>query len=238
MAKFIDLSITFSSKGVFKGSKPQITYFSHEQRAASNVISRGLQPSDFKDGKFLAQESVTLGTHDGTHFDAPFHMSPTCEGKPSRTIDQIPLEWCYGDGVMLDFHHKKNGEGITTREVIEALDKIGYQLKPGDIVLIRTDADKLYGQAGYEDSQCCGVSREATLWLIEHGIKVMGIDAYTWDRPIALMEKEVKEGKKEQFFESHYLGGEREYCHMERLANLDKLPRPFGFKLMVFPIKI
>ncbi len=238
MARFIDLSVAFSNKDEFKGSKPKITYFNHEQRAESNVVSRGLKMTDFKNGRFLAQESVTLGTHDGTHFDAPYHMSPTSEGKPSKTIDQIPLEWCYGDGVVLDFHHKKNGDGISAGEVENALKKIGYRLKPWDIVLIRTDADKLYGKAGYEDRQCCGMNRDATLWLIDRGIKVMGIDAYTWDRPIALMEKEVKEGKKEQFFQSHYLGGEREYCHLERLANLDRIPKPFGFKIMVFPIKI
>ncbi len=238
MAKFIDLSVTLSSTGDFKGTKPQVTFYSHEQRAATKAVSWGLKASDFKGGRFTAQESITIVTHDGTHLDAPYHMSPTCEGKPSKTIDQIPLEWCYSDGVVLDFRHKENGEGITAVEVAEALDKIGYHLKPWDIVLIETGADKLYGQAGYEDLQPCGMTREATLWLIDHGIKVMGIDAHTWDRPISTMIKDFKAGKKDQFFESHYLGGEREYCHIERLANLDRIPRPFGFKVIVFPIKI
>jgi len=39
-------------------------------------------------------------------------------------------------------------------------------------------------------------------------------------------------------WKSHYLGKEREYCHIERLANLDKIPAPFGFKVAAFPIKI
>ena len=47
-----------------------------------------------------------------------------------KIIDQIPLEWCFGDGVVLDFHHKKKGEGISSEEVKQSLDKIGYNLKP------------------------------------------------------------------------------------------------------------
>ena len=76
------------------------------------------------------------------------------------------------------------------------------------------------------------------MWLIERGIKVMGIDAWGWDRPHKVMVEELKAGKKEQFWESHYLGNEREYIHLERLENLDKIPTPFGFKVMAFPIKI
>ena len=44
--------------------------------------------------------------------------------------------------------------------------------------------------------------------------------------------------KKERFWESHYLGKQKEYCHIERMANLDKIPEPFGFKVAAFPIKI
>ena len=66
----------------------------------------------------------------------------------------------------------------------------------------------------------------------------MGIDAWGWDRPHKFMVEELKAGNKEHFFESHYLGIEREYVHLERLANLDKIPEPFGFKVVAFPIKI
>jgi len=138
---------------------------------------------------------------------------------------------------VLDFHHKKAGEGISAREVEEALDKIGYQLKPRDIVLIRTDAYKHYDEPDYPNIHP-GMTRESTLGLIEHGIKTTGIDAWGWDRPHEVMVEDLKAGKKERFFEAHYLGIEREYIHLERLANLDKIPKPFGFKVIAFPIKI
>lgn len=241
MTRFIDLSVTLQNRtGVQYGhGEPEITYMSHEESAAKRASVYGLEPGDFaiRGGKYAAIERVCLGTHDTTHLDAPWHFAPTSEGKPAKTIDQIPLDWCYGDGVVLDFHHKKTGEAITAREVEKALVMIGYQLKPRDIVLIRTDAYKHYGESEYLNIHP-GMTRESTLWLIERGIKTMGIDAWGWDRPFKVMVEECKAGNKEQLWESHYLGSEREYIHLERLANLDKIPRPFGFKVIAFPIKI
>jgi kynurenine formamidase len=37
---------------------------------------------------------------------------------------------------------------------------------------------------------------------------------------------------------AHFAGITKEYCHIEKLANLDKIPKPHGFKVAVFPIKI
>lgn len=240
MVRFIDLSATVGSRKVdrtYHHEEPEITYISHEESAQKRGAPYGLKPSDFRDGKYAALERVCLGTHDTTHLDAPWHYGPMSEGRPAKTIDKIPLEWCYGDGVLLDFHHKKRGEGITTKEVEEALEKIGYKLKPADIVLIRTDAYKHYFDPDYVN-QHAGMTRESTLWLIEHGIKVMGIDAWGWDRPLDVMIKDLKAGNREQYWEAHFLGIEREYCHLERLVNLDKIPMPFGFKVAAFPIKI
>ena len=48
----------------------------------------------------------------------------------------------------------------------------------------------------------------------------------------------LREGRKEKLWAAHFAGKEKEYCHIENLANLDKIPRPYGFKVAVFPIKI
>jgi kynurenine formamidase len=239
MAKIIDLSLPFGPKGGLGGmrNRPEIKYISHEESVQNYGKVYDLKPEDFRDGKYCALERITLTTHDTTHMDAPWHYWPTSEGKPSKTIDQVPLEWCYSDGVVLDFHHKKKGERISSAEVRAALEKIGYTLKPFDIVLIRTDTDKHHLEPGY-DNMHPGMTAEATLWLIKKGIKVMGIDAYGWDRSHEVMIKDLKAGNKEQFWEAHYLGKDAEYCQLERLANLDQIPTPFGFKVAVFPIKI
>jgi kynurenine formamidase len=236
MPKIIDLSVSVSPKGNLK-VKPQIVYRTHEDTPKVLGEMYGLKPEEFPDGKYCATEVVTMGTHNTTHLDAPYHFGASSEGKPAKTIDQIPLEWCYGDGVVLDFHHKKKGEGITAEDVKKELQRIGYKIKPFDIVLIRTDIYKHYDEPGYEEMHP-GMTREATLWILNQGVKVTGTDAWGWDRPIEIMAMELKAGKKDTFWEAHFLGKEKEYCHLERLANLDKIPKPFGFKVVAFPIKI
>jgi kynurenine formamidase len=236
MTQIIDLSVSVSLKGNLK-VMPQIIYRRHEDTPKFFTEMYGMKAEEFPGGKYCASETVTLGTHNTTHLDAPYHFWPTSEGKSSKTIDQVPLEWCYGDGVILDFHHKKKGEGITAEEVRQALARISYTIKPFDIVLIRTDIYKRYGEPGYEEMHP-GMTREATLWLLNQGVKVTGTDAWGWDRPFEVMVAELKAGKKERFWEAHWVGKEKEYCHIERMANLDKIPQPFGFKVAAFPIKI
>jgi kynurenine formamidase len=51
------------------------------------------------------------------------------------------------------------------------------------------------------------------------------------------MVADAKAGRA-QFWESHLLGREKEYCQIERLANLDALPRPTGFTVAAFPCKL
>jgi kynurenine formamidase len=50
----------------------------------------------------------------------------------------------------------------------------------------------------------------------------------------------IAEAKQQpsQFWESHLLGREKEYCQIEKLANLDQLPKPFGFQVMAFPVNL
>lgn len=234
--RIIDLSVTMkNTAGGLTGL--QISYESHAEAAKAAAPHFGLKADDFRNGEFAANERVTLSTHSGTHLDAPWHFGPTTAGNPAKTIDQIPLEWCYGDGVVLDFTHKKKGETICLQDLQEALSRIDYKLKAFDIVLIRTDTDKYIDDPEY-DYLHPGVSRKATSWLIDQGIKVMGIDAWGWDRPFDVMVTEYKAGKKDQLWESHYLGKEKEYVHLEKLANLGQIPKPHGFKVAVFPVKI
>lgn len=183
-------------------------------------------------------EYVSLTTHSGTHLDAPWHYHPTMnKGEPARTIDQAPLEWCFSDGVVLDFSDKPNGYSITAADIEAELKRINYTLKPLDIVAIRSGAQKAWGTPEYLVSGC-GMSREATLYLLDRGIKVVGTDAWSWDRPLGLIAEEFSEtGDASIIWEGHFAGIEKEYYHMEKMANLDQLP-PFGFKIACFPIKI
>jgi len=192
---------------------------------------------DLPQGLGWAVEQMTITTHTGTHLDAPYHFFPTSEGKPSRTIDQIPLEWCFADAFVLDMRHKKEGARIEPADIESALEQMAYSVKPFDIALILTGTDKFWGTPEYRNKGC-GMGREATLWLIDRGVKIMGIDAWGFDRPFnQIVEDFSKTGDKSILWEAHFAGIEREYCHIEKLANLHMLPK-HGFKLACFPVKI
>jgi kynurenine formamidase len=237
MFRIIDLSVPVE-ESPSEPVAPKILHEPHEQGAATMKAIFGCSESDLPGGLGWSSDTVTLTTHTGTHVDAPWHYAPTSEGKKARTIDEMPLEWFYSDGVVLDMRHKPRGSGIAVDDLKEALRKIGYSIKPWDIVLIQTGADKLWGSPEYFNAGC-GMTRESTLWLIEQGVRVMGTDAWGWDRPFwAIREDFSKTGDKSIIWAGHYAGIEKEYCHIEKLANLDKLPRPFGFKVACFPIKV
>jgi kynurenine formamidase len=199
---------------------------------------RIIKPSDEPDGEFLSLEMVYCSVHTGTHVDAPFHFGTACEGKPAKKIADLPLDWFFQDGVVLDLTHKKPAEVITQDDLAAGLKKIGYTLKPKDIVLLHTGADKHFGSKEYQ-RQFCGVSAEALEWLWGQGIKVIGIDALGFDRPYPAMFKDFLTTKnKAVLWPAHFCGRNKEYAHIERLANLDKLPKPYGFKVACFPVKI
>jgi kynurenine formamidase len=167
---------------------------------------------------------VVIGDHIGTHIDSLRHMRDDAPGP-----EGIPLEYCYGDGVCLDFRHVEKGAGITVNDVQAALARISYALKPLDIVLIHTGAGKIQNSEAYLTDHS-GMTAEATHWLLDQGIKVMGIDAITFDPPVWAMFE------RKQFWEAHRVMLEREYYHLENMTNLDQLP-PHGFRLSLFPIK-
>jgi len=216
----------------------KIRYTSHQESVPQMLRSfPGITADDLPDGLGWTEEQVTLNTHTGTHMDSPWHYFPTSAGKKSKTIDEVPLTYCFSHGVVLDMTHKKPGEVINAADVQEALAKINYTLKPLDIVLIRTDTDKLWDTLQYW-TDYPGMGREATIWLSDQGVKVVGTDAPGWDRPFGYQASEFKEtGDKSLIWEGHFAGIEREYFQMEKLANLDQLP-PHGFKVSCFPIKI
>lgn len=240
--RMIDLSIPLSPK-VKEPTPPAIRYNSHDDGAeegvrALNQFGLNLTKDDFYRGKAWATEVVTASTHAGTHVDAPYHYAETSEGKPARTIDQLPLEWFYGDGVLFDFGHMERGYGITVEDLKEQLKQMDYTLKPMDIVLIRTGADKHIYENHYAFCSA-GVTADATRWLIDQGIIVMGTDAWGWDIPLDVQAVNYKKDPENtRIWDAHLVGIEKEYCQIEKLANLDQIPIKHGFKVSCFPVKI
>lgn len=178
-----------------------------------------------------------MGVHSTTHIDAPWHYAPTVEGKLAKTIDEMPLELCYADGLIIDMEHKADFDPITVKDITGFLTQNNLELKKGMIVLVKTGRDKFNGTKDFHKIGT-GMSAEATEWLIDKGIKVMGIDSWGWDLPLPHMIEKAKASENPDFFwEAHLVGRDKEYYHMEQLVNLGVLPYS-GFKVAVFPLKI
>lgn len=234
----IDLSQSLSNEtSGFEPLPHRIEYSDHVQSVKMAERLFGLGAEFCPGGLAWAAETVTLSTHSGTHVDAPYHYGPLSGGRPARTIDQVPLRWCFGDGVLLNMTHKKRGEGITAADVEAELRRIGYTIKPFDIVLVRTDTWKHFGEPGY-DLMHPGLRRSAVEWLVSRGVKVIGIDAWGLDRPFDVMAEEARRGDKSVVWEAHIFGREHEYLQIEKLCHLDEIPVPFGFKVFAFPVKL
>lgn len=241
--KIIDLSVSIKDNlPVDPGVQvAHVNYVKHgSDMSISTMLASfpGTTRDDLKEGYGWAVELLQLGSHTGTHMDAPYHYHPTMNnGEKAWTIDQIPLEWCIGNGVLFDFSDKPDGYVCTSKDFEAYLERINYQLKAGDIVLVHTNAMTEWGKTEYM-LKGCGVGREGTLWLAKQGIHIVGTDAWSWDAPLPLTAKKFKENHdKNLIWEGHKAGAECIYCHMEKMNNLDQLP-PTGFQVMAFPIKI
>lgn len=240
--RFIDLSISIEA-GLQSDPPmmiPQIDRVDHEMGVASMMeFFPGIKKEDLPGGLGWAVEFVHLSTHSGTHMDAPYHYSPTMDrGKLSSTIDEIPLEWFFSDGVLLDFRYKGDGERITASDIKKALQKIKYEIKPLDIVLIWTGAEDFWGLPDYL-IKGAGMDAESTLYLLEKGVRVVGIDAWSWDRPLPFLAREFQEKHDPRIiWEAHFAGREIGYCHMEKMANFAAIGKQHSFQVCCFPIKI
>ena len=188
--RFVDLSIYLENDVLSDppALAPRIRYFSHHHTFEQIApFFPGLEKDDLPDGEGWAVELVQLSTHNGTHLDAPYHFHSTMDGalgerKPAIGIDDVPLEWCFQPGVKLDFRSFPDGYVVTAADVEAELRRINHTLKPLEIVVVNTRAGSRYGQRDFVASGC-GMGYEATMYLLERGVRLTGTDAWSWDAP-------------------------------------------------------
>ncbi len=220
MKKFIDLSVSLEA-GITSDPDfmlPKINYH-HHQDTVEEIISffPGLKKEDLPDGEGWAMETITVSTHNGTHMDAPYHYHSTMDnGNRAITIDEVPLEWCYGKGVKFDFRSFSDGYVVNVDDIKKELDRIEHTFL-------------LKG---------CGIGKDATIYLLDQGVRLTGTDAWSWDAPFTHTAKKFKKTKDPSLiWEGHRAGMHKGYSHIEKLCNLEKLPDK-GFLVSAFPFKI
>ena len=241
MTRIVDLSVPLANDVPADppGNDPKIEYIDHQQSLPGILaFFPGLTADQLPDGEGWAVERIQLSTHNGTHLDAPWHYHPTQDhGKPAMRIDEIPLDWCFQPGVKLDFRHLPDGHVVTAQEVEDELARIGHTLSPMEIVVINTSAGAKFGQPDYVASGC-GMGYEATMYLLDRGVRITGTDGWSWDAPfVHTARKYAETGDGSLIWEGHKAGRHTGYCHIEKLHNLEDLPAT-GFRIACFPVKI
>jgi kynurenine formamidase len=239
--RIVDLSI-FLENDVISDPPPfgpKIQYMDHQMTFGQvATFFPGLKREDLPDGEAWAVEKVELITHNGTHLDAPYHFHSTMNrGERASTIDEVSLDWCFQPGLKLDFRHLADGYVATAADVEAELKRIGHTLRPLEIVMVNTRAGSRYGSDDYVTAGC-GMGYEATMYLLERGIRLTGTDAWSWDAPFVYTAEKVKQtGNAKLIWEGHKAGRDIGYCHLEKLHNLEALPAS-GFVVACFPVKI
>jgi kynurenine formamidase len=216
--------------------RTDIDFSGHAEGAQLIEGLLGVPARLLRSGEGWATETFTrFGTHNSTHVDAPWHYNSRIQGERAQTIDELPLDWFYGPGVVLDMTGKAEGERIDVADVESELGRIGHELGERDIVLVRTGRDQFVDDPGYI-ALGPAVTADATRWLYERGVRVMGIDAWGWDGPLHLQAQEALERDEPGIFWAAHQA-DLPYSQIERLVNLAELPAT-GFQVACFPLRI
>jgi kynurenine formamidase len=112
--------------------------------------------------------SISMDNHLGTHMEVPYHCLP--EG---ADLAQLPVEQFVGKAVILDLRGYEPETGIPLEDVQRAAEKAGG-IGRGDIALCVTGWSQYYGTEQYSEPPF--LTRQAVRWLIDQGIKILGVD--------------------------------------------------------------
>jgi kynurenine formamidase len=174
---------------------------------------------------------LTLGSHTGTHIDAPYHFI-----KDGKKIDELPVQRFVGDGVLVDVSAKSD------RELIEPGDVEPYEneIAEGDFVILKTGRDKYFGTSKYYFHPY--LSPEGARLLLKMGVSLVGIDAMNVDptyhdsrdsdpSAIALPDEET------YGYPVHDILLGNDILIVENLCNLDKI-KPVKGVYSFLPLKL
>lgn len=157
--------------------------------------------------------TLSMGSHAGTHLDAPRHFIP--RGRP---VDCLPLEKCAGEAFLVNLSNKKSNSEITVKDLRKHVNFI----KKGSKILLRTDWGKHFGTNEYFKN-APGLSIEAAKWLANMRIGLIGLETPS----VHPVKSKI----------IHRILLKKEIVIIEGLANLNKLA-PGKLFFCAVPLKI
>ena len=163
----------------------------------TSVVEVDDPPSD----RWYITTSLEMGGHAGTHVEAPLHAIENGTG-----IIDLDLERFFGEAIVLDLSEEAQGKALSPEQLQRAAAP-GGGVRPGDITFFRFDWDKRGGELPYP-------STDALRWLVEQGIKLLGIDTPGLDIP------------GDRSLPNHHLLFTNGIPLIESLDHLDQLQRP------------
>jgi arylformamidase len=169
------------------------------------------------EGQWYIMHNVAMVTHIGTHIEAPYHLF-----KSQADLAQMPLEQLIGEAVLLDLRHCPRSSAVTLAHVREAAAKSGG-IRRGDIVFCNLGSARYYGKPEYATTP--HFSTPAIEWLVEQGMKMMGVDAGGVE----------VQGSEDHVNHAALLG--RGIPLIENLTNLDQLSKT-RFTVYALPIAV
>ncbi len=170
-----------------------------------------IRPSaQIEKGALLNLTRINLGSHAGTHIDAPYHFL-----LKGATVDQLPLEIFYGPALVRQF---RSQNAITQADLEEAHIPVGTER-----VLLKTRNSQLWEKNEFLRGFVY-LDPEGAQWLVQRGIKLVGIDYLSID-PFG-----------SQDFPTHHILLEAGVAILEGIDL--RGVRPGQYTLVCFPLRI
>lgn len=165
--------------------------------ADSAPVPSTIKEADQPDSHMVVRvHALSLGTHTGTHIDAPFHFFPS-----GQKLHEIPLTQFVGRAIVLDVRHLARDRGriswanLASGDAVTAtaLSRIGSRTDgKADIVLLWTGWDIHWGTPTYFAHPY--FSRDVATALHALGAQIIGVDVLSPDETPAEENAETEDG--------------------------------------------
>lgn len=163
-------------------------------------------------------QKIVLGSHSGTHMDAPYHFM-----NDGITMEKLDINYMWGKVKAVDFRNKGQGDVVTLDDVktVEVCERMMFIF--GWYHNWKTD--KYYHDFPYFET-------EAVRYLLENGMKVMALDTPSPDDGNAISIKGESDSP------NHLLLLKNKAFIIEYLNNTDMLIGGKEYEMVALPLKL